>query len=193
MAVADPQALEEDALVGAVLVDQEEAGRAFEQQESGLDLADEAQQRQAGGDDRVLVVVGDGLFGQRGVLVEGGEAGGEGGPERHGLAPERVADQFAEGGADRFFVAQADLELGGVDVDVDPGGGGLDDEGEDRVAPAGQDRAVGRFQGVEQAAWLDPAVVDDEVDLGASRPRRLRPGDDAAQPGAGGLDRAERE
>ena len=91
-------------------------------------------------------------------------------------------------------MAEPDLGLAGVDVDVDLLRGDLDPHQRDRVAPGRHQRAVGLLDGVHERARGDGAAVRDQVDVapapavegrGPHQPRGDASGLGLAWPGLG--------
>ena len=114
----------------------------------------------------------------------GGEAGGGTGLNEGG------ADGVAEEVVDEGGLAEADLGLGGMDVDVDLFGGHLEKEQDDGEAGGRKDVAVGLGEGVEDEAIADEAAVDEDVDRVAVEFLELGFGDeagDAEEAGVGGF------
>jgi hypothetical protein len=65
---------------------------------------------------------------------------------------------------DAVLLAEADLGLGGVDVDVHLLGRHLQEEQNDREAGGWNDVAVGLRDGVEQQPVTDKAFIDKDID-----------------------------
>ena len=97
-------------------------------------------------------------------------------------------DGLAHGGG----LAEADLALGGVDVDVDRGGVEVEEEEEDGAA-AGVERRVGLAHGRVDGRGGGGAAVDEEELLGAVRAGAVGQAREAPDADAGerGVDRAE--
>ena len=91
---------------------------------------------------------------------------------------------------DEGGLAEADLGLGGMDVDVDLLRGHLEEEQDDGEAGRWDDVAVGLGEGVQDEAVADEAVIDEDVDGVAVELLQLGLGDeagDAKEPGVGWL------
>ena len=87
-------------------------------------------------------------------------------------------------------LAEADLGLGGMDVDVDLLRGHLEEEQDDGEAGGRDDVAVGLGEGVQDEPVADEAVIDEDVDGVAVEALQLGLGDeagDAEEAGVGGL------
>ena len=80
-------------------------------------------------------------------------------------------------------VAEADFGLGGVDVDVDLLAGKIDEQGEDRVAVAGEQVLIGGADGADQQAVLHRAAVDEQILMIGDAAVEGRKAGDAAEPG----------
>ena len=184
------EALEEDAFVGGVLVDEIEAAGSGGDDVGVVDLAERAHDRRAetGGGFRSVVGrdVGRrsaagaqvaslrrsacfpaGPVGREVELVDDGAVeagGGDFGGGRQG-----ATDGGGEAAEDFAGAAEADLGLGGVDVDVDFLGRNGQVEHDHGEAAGGHDAAVGLADGGREEAVADPATVDEEGDIGAGR------------------------
>ena len=187
--------LVEDALVGAVLIDEVEPGVPFQEQESRADLADQAHWRQPRGDNRRGIVPEPRCLGESrfGVAGQGRGAGERFPAQSQRAATERIPDQPRHRGGDLSFVPQPDLELGGMDVDVDPPRIDLDGQQEHRVAAARQQRAVGRLQRGLQTAAVDRSPVHEQGHPTATGTGDFGARDRPLDRGPGGLDRSERD
>ncbi len=88
----------------------------------------------------------------------------------HGIADEVV---------DEAGLAEADLGLRGVDIDVDLLWGHLEEEENDRVGGRRDDIAVGLGECVEDELVADEALVDEDIDGVAVELLQLGLGDEA--------------
>ena len=84
-------------------------------------------------------------------------------------------------------LAEADLGLGGVDVDVDLFGREVEEEQDDGEGGGRDDVAVGLGEGVEDEAIADEAVVDEDVDGVAVELLELGFGDEAGDAEVAGV------
>ena len=105
----------------------------------------------------------------------GGEAGGGAGLH------ERGADGVADEVVDEAGLAEADLGLGGMDVDVDLLRRHLEEEKDDGEGGGWEDVAVGLGEGVEDELVADEALVDEDVDGVAIEFLQLGLGDEAGE------------
>ena len=71
---------------------------------------------------------------------------------------QRVAEPADDQPAHRGGVAEADLGLGGMDVDVDLVERDLEEQGRDRVAVAGDEVAIGGAQRADEQRGPSPAA-----------------------------------
>ena len=111
----------------------------------------------------------------------GGEAGG--GTRLH----ERGADGVADEVVDEAGLAEADLGLGGMDVDVDLLRGHLEEEQDDGKDGGRNDVAVGLGERVQDELVADEALVDEDVDGVAIELLQLGLGDEAGEAEVAGV------
>src|SRR3546814_14132061 len=74
-----------------------------------------------------------------------------------------VAEATDDEAADVAGVAESDLSLGRVDVDVDLLAGKIDEQGDDRMPVAGEQVLIGGADSAEQQAVLHRAAVDEPL------------------------------
>ena len=123
---------------------------------------------------------------ERGTGVGGGGERGEeagGGTGVHERGANGVADEVV----DEAALAEANLCLGGVDVDVDLLRGHLEEEQDDREGCWRDDVAIGFGEGVEDETVADEAAVDEDVDGVAVELLQLGLGDEAAEANEAGF------
>ena len=194
------EALEEDAFVGGVLVDEIEATGTGGDDVGAVDLAERTHDGGAEAGGGLCMVVGwdvgrrsaacaqvatrgrsaclpAGAVGREEELVDdwaveagGGDFGGGG---------EGSADSGGEAAEDFAGAAEADLGLGGMDVDVDFLGGNGQVQHDHGEATGGHDAAVGLAYGGGEEAVADPAAVDEKGDVGSGRALEVGLGDEA--------------
>ncbi len=104
---------------------------------------------------------------------------------------EGVAEAADDQAADVAGIAEADLGLGRVDVDVDLVAGEIDEQSEDRMAVAGEQVLIGGADGADQQAVLHRAAVDEQILVVGDAAVEGGKAGDAAQAGraAGIIDR----
>ncbi len=178
--------------MGAVLIDEVEPSVPFQEQESRPDLSDQAQRRQSRGDDRRGIVpeprrLGESRFG---VTGQGRRAGERFPAQSQWAATERIPNQPRHRRRDLSFVPQPNLELGGMNVDVNPPRIDLNSQEEYRVAAAWQQRAVGRLQRRLQSAAVDRPPIHEQGHPATPGTSDFGARDRPVDRGSGGIDRS---
>ncbi len=79
-------------------------------------------------------------------------------------------------------VAETNLALRRMNIDIDHLGRQVQKEKRDRVTPRHEQAAIGFLQGVSQAAVADPAAVDEQILQAGVAAVARRVGDEAMQP-----------
>ena len=93
--------------------------------------------------------------------------------------PQAADDQAPDPGR----VAEPDLGLGGVDVDVDLVAGEVDEQGDDRMAVAGEQILIGGPDGADQQPVLHRPAVDEQILMVGDPAVEGRKAGDSAEPG----------
>ena len=119
----------------------------------------------------------------RRVVQGGGEAGRGTGLHQRG------ADGVADEVVNEAGLAEADLGLGGVDVDVDLLRRHLEEEQDDRERGGRDDVAIGLGERVQDEPVADQAAVDEDVDGVAIELLQLGLGDEAGDAEVAGVGR----
>ena len=194
------EALEEDAFVGGVLVDEIEAAGPGGDDVGAVDLAERTHDGGAEAGSGFRSVVGWDVgrrsaacaqvasLGRRAYLPAGAVGREEelvddwaieaGGGDFSG-GGEGSADGGGEAAEDFAGAAEADFGLGGVDVDVDFLGRDGQVQHDHGEAAGGHDAAVGLADGGGEEAVADPAAVDEKGDVGSGRALEVGLGDEA--------------
>ena len=95
---------------------------------------------------------------------------------------ERVAQAADDQPADQRRIAEADLGLGRVDVDVDLLAGKVDEQSDDRVAVAGEQILIGGADRADQQPVLHRPAVDEQILMVGDAAVEGRQAGDAAEP-----------
>ena len=96
---------------------------------------------------------------------------------------ERVAEAADDQAADVAGIAEADLGLGRVDVDVDLLAGEVDEQRQHRMAVAGEQVLIGGADGADQQPVLHRPAVDEQILVVGDAAVEGRQAGDAAQSG----------
>ena len=97
---------------------------------------------------------------------------------------ERVAEAADDQPANRAGIAEADLGLGRVDVDVDLVAREVEEQGEHRVAVAGEQVLIGGAHRADQQPVLHRPAVDEQILMVGDAAVEGRQAGDAAEPDA---------
>ena len=92
------------------------------------------------------------------------EAAGRRLQTRHQVRPiESAPQRRAEHAEQELGVAEADLRLRRMDVDVDRIGGQIEEQDRDRIPARHQQAAIGFLDGVAQSTVADPPAIEEEI------------------------------
>ena len=130
-----------------------------------------------------VVAAGEGAYVEEERALRSVGAAGQGGSEAGCGASlhERGANGVADEVVDEAGLAEADLGLGGMDVDVDLLRGHLEEEQDDGEGGGWEDVAIGFAERVEDELVADEALVDEDVDGVAIEFLQLGLGDETGE------------